>query len=499
MNLFRCIKVFLFLLIFSALPAFLSAQKDFIEVRGARKLIYDKKMGGQRLLGGVTFVHQGVIMTCDSSHFFDNNTLEAFGNVNIHQGDTLFMHGDKLKYDGNTKMAALEGNVSCTEKDMNLTTNILTYDLNTSTASYFNGGTIRSKNNTLTSKNGYYHSPSKTMSFRYNVKLKNPDYTMECDTLQYNTVSRTAFFIGPSTIRGDSTVIKTDLGWYSTINENCKLLKNSEINTGKQILRGDSIYYEKKRGYGLVLGHVYLRDTSQTAFISGGKAEYWKEAGLSIISNKPFYTQYFEKDTLYMVADTFYAWNNVKDSTRVLRAYYNCRFFKNDMQGICDSMVFKTEDSLMVLYKSPVLWNGESQMTAKLVSIRMGNKTIYGFNLTDDAFIIEKMDSIKFNQVKGRSIEGFFVKNKLNSINVKGNAQAVYYMVQNKKIIGVNKTECSEMSIRSNEKGIDQITFKKKPTAQVLPIKDLNPEEMKLKGFKWSMEIRPKSPDDLFR
>lgn len=484
----------------SAVPFLSDAQvgdkgnTKYIEIRGAHKYIYNKKLGINRLLGGVTCTHQNMIMTCDSAWLYDNNTLDAFGHINVRQGDSIFISGDKLKYNGATRLAALEGNVVCIEKEMTLTTPILTYDLNTSTASYFTGGTIQNKDNTLTSRNGYYHSPSKTLSFKYNVKLKNPQYTMSCDTLQYNTVSRIAYFIGPTKIVADSNTITTERGWYNTTSETCQLLKNSEIISGKQSLRGDSIFYQRNKGYGLALGHVQIRDTSQEGIMTGDKAEHWETAGLSMVTGKPMLTQFYEKDTLFMWADTFYTWSNTAGPERVMRAWNNCRFYKSDMQGVCDSIVYKTEDSAMVLYNSPLLWNGENQLSAREVLIRTGKKSIKYFTLIDDAFVIQKKDSSNYNQLKGRSIEGFFAGDKLNTIKVKGNAQAIYFVEQDKKIVGMNKTDCSEMFIKTSDKGIDKITFVKKPVAVILPIKDVKSDEARLKGFKWSEELRPSKP-----
>jgi lipopolysaccharide export system protein LptA len=377
---------------------------------------------------------------------------------------------------------------------MTLNINILTYDLNTSTASYYSGGTIKNKENTLSSKNGYYHSPSKTLSFKYDVKLKNPDYEMKCDTLQYNTLSRVAYFIGPTTIESDSNTIKTDLGWYNTISETGQLLKNSELISGKQSLKGDSIFYQRKKGYGLAMGNVEIRDTTQDGVMSGSRAEHWEDLGLSLITGKPMLTQYYEKDTLYIWADTFYTWSNVAGPERVMRAWFNCRFYKSDMQGKCDSIVYKTDDSTMVLYHDPLLWNGESQLSSREIRIITGTKNIKYFTLVDNAFVIQKKDSVKYNQIKGRSIEGFFKEDKLDRISVKGNAQAIYFIEQNKKIIGMNKTECSEMWVRTSEKGMDKITFIKKPVASILPVKSLKEEDLFLKGFKWNDELRPKKP-----
>ena len=470
----------------------------YIEIKSAKKLVFDEKMGGQRLLGNVIFSHENVLMHCDSAHLFDSNTVDAFSHIVIKQGDSLLIKGDKLHYDGNTKLAVLNGDVTCIEKDMTLSTSILSYDLSTSTASYFSGGTIQSKDNTLTSRNGYYHSPSKTMSFRYSVKLKNPKYTMQSDTLQYNTNLRTAYFMGTSIINFDSTQIKTDLGWYSTVQEKCKLLKNCEVISGNQILRGDSLFYDRKIGHGLVLGHVFIIDTLQHATIVGKNAEYWDDRGLSIVTGKALYTQYFKKDTLFMASDTLYSLLNKKSGGRILRSYYNCKFFSHDMAGISDSVVYTTEDSSMILYHAPILWNGESQLSAKKIVIKTGKKKLYGFILIEEAFVIEKKDTTNFNQIKGRNIEGVFTNNQITSIFVSGNAQAIYFLEQKKKIIGVNKTECSEMTIKTDSTGINEITFKKHPSSTVYPMDKVDIEELKLKGFKWSQAIRPRCLNDLY-
>jgi lipopolysaccharide export system protein LptA len=380
---------------------------------------------------------------------------------------------------------------------MSLSTKSLAYDVNTSTASYFTGGTIQSKNNTLSSRAGSYHSPSKTLSFRYDVKLKNPEYTMACDTLQYNTISRTAYFTGPTTITGDSTIIRTEQGWYSTVQENCRLTKKSEIISGKQILKGDTIIYERRRGYGLAIGNVLLTDTSGESEIQAGKAEYWENAGLSILSGSPLMAQYFEKDTLYLCADTLYSWHEAKSGERILRAYYRCKLFKRDLQGICDSIVYKTEDSLMTLYHSPVLWSSDCQLSSKKIIVKTGKKRILGFELQENAFVTQLADSNSFNQISGRTINGICKNDKITDIFVKGNAQSLYFLKEKQKVIGMNKTECSEMRIKMAGNGIDQITFIKKPVSSILPLTDLTESDKKLKGFVWRTEKKPTSVSDL--
>src|SRR3972149_11178379 len=128
----------------------------------------DKKKGKdvKKLIGHVHFKHENVDMYCDSAYLFPNNSLEAYRNVRILQGDTIQVYGDQLKYNGNTKIAELQKNVSMSDREMNLKTEYLTNDLNSSVGSYHNGGTIVSKDNVLKSEHGYYNSKAKEFSFK---------------------------------------------------------------------------------------------------------------------------------------------------------------------------------------------------------------------------------------------------------------------------------------------------------------------------------------------
>jgi len=161
-----------------------------IEIKHAGVLRFDKGINAKRLIGDVVCEHEGAVMKCDSAYLFDNNSMDAFGKISIVKGDSIFVYGDKLHYDGATKLATLQDNVKCIEKDMTLTTNLMTYDVANSIANYYDGGTIINKENTLVSKNGHYYSATKDVAFKYDVELKNKDYTMRGDTLRYNTVTK---------------------------------------------------------------------------------------------------------------------------------------------------------------------------------------------------------------------------------------------------------------------------------------------------------------------
>jgi len=469
----------------------------------------DKKKGKdvKKLIGHVHFKHENVDMYCDSAYLFPNNSLEAYRNVRILQGDTIQVYGDQLKYNGNTKIAELQKNVSMSDREMNLKTEYLTYDLNSSVGSYHNGGTIVSKDNVLKSEHGYYNSKGKEFSFKKNVTLVNPQYTMKCDTLLYNTWTKTAYFLGPTTIVSSGNIIYCENGWYDTNKDISQFNKNAVITTREQKLKGDSIYYNRKAGFGKAIKNIQVIDSAQNILITGDYAEYYEKNENSLITGHALLTQVYDKDSLFMHADTLRATYQLKDSAgkkvidydkRIMYAYHKVKFFKSDMQGKCDSLVYTYGDSTMRLYKEPVLWSETNQMTAEKVEIKTGGGEIKSLLLLNSAFIVSKEDSLKFNQVKGKTMTAYFVKNNLYKINVEGNGQAVYYAKDKGEIFSVNKTDCTDMLIFFLDNEVDKITFITKPQGTIFPIMDISPKEFILKDMKDRFKERPESKKQLF-
>jgi hypothetical protein len=151
-------------------------------------------------------------------------------------------------------------------------------------------------------------------------------------------------------------------------------------------------------------------------------------------------------------------------------------------------------------YHEPVLWSDENQLTATFMNMQMANSEISELRLFDAAFISSQEDSIRYNQIKGRNMTGYFTDNKLSSIRVEGNGQSIYYSRNSKKqYTGVNRADCSDMLIFINESKINSITLINEPDATLYPIREIPPSELRLKGFVWLVEQRPLNKEDIFR
>ena len=351
-------------------------------------LSFDKavKPDAQILNGDVCFRHDSSYMYCDSAYFFEQtNSLEAFSNVRMEQGDTLFVYGDYLFYDGNTQVAYLRENVRMENGQVTLFTDSLNYERIPNIGYYFEGGLIVDSLNQLSSFYGQYSPETKLAVFNDSVQVENPDFTLYSDTLHYDTESKVATILGPSVIVSDSGTIHTSRGWYDTVNNTSLLLDQSQVESGEKILIGDSIFYNRDTGMGEVYGNMSLIDTAQHVTLQGEYGYYNEQTGYAFATDSARFLEYSQGDTLFLHADTLQM-VTVDSVYREIKAYYGVRFYRIDMQGVCDSMQFNTRDSVLYMYTEPVLWNEQYQLYGDTIAIYMNDSTIEYAHVIQFAF-----------------------------------------------------------------------------------------------------------------
>jgi lipopolysaccharide export system protein LptA len=502
---------FLLLLLLIA-PSSLSAQTDTGEKPGMIRIelihadLYapDKKLGRElgRFIGNVAFKHKDVIMICDSAYFFQaKNQLKAFSRVHVEQGDTLDLYGDYLFYDGTEETAIMTGNVELIDNKTHLYTRILEYDVANRIATYPEKGKITDEENTLVSMLGNYYVNEKMFHFKDSIKITNPDYVMTADTMDYNTETETVFFAGPSELKGDSLNMYCEKGWYDTKNDLSRIWKNAMIDNKQQVIEGDSLFYDGKKGFGQAFNNVTITDTVNKIIVGGNYAWYFKEPEQFMVTDSAVFIQISKSDSLYLHADTISA-KTLTDTTgrsfRLMKAYMGCRIFSDDLQAKCDSLAYSFQDSVIRMYYSPVLWSEENQLTADSIAIFTKNRQADRMELYNTAFVTSKFDSLRFNQIKGRKLTGFFTDNKLQRIEVEGNGESVYYLDDKGKLVGVTHNKSSTIEIIVEKGKIQQITERQNPEGKLDPPLLNPPDKMKLPGFSWFDEIRPKKVSDIY-
>ena len=457
----------------------------------------------QILVGDVSFRHDSIYMYCDSACFYEKtNSLEAFHNVKFVQGDTLFLYGDYLFYDGNTQLAQVRNNVRMENRTTTLTTDSLNYDRIANLGYFFDGGTLMDEENVLTSDWGEYSPATKMSVFNYEVKLVNPQFTLTSDTLRYNTDTKIASIVGPSDIDSDENHIYSELGFYYTQQGQAELLERSVLTNNGKRMTGDSLFYDRNRGIGEAFRNVELVDTINKNMLTGDYCFYNQLTGYAFATDRAMATDFSQGDSLFIHADTLqlYTYHMNTDSVyREARAYHKVRFYRTDLQGVCDSLVFSSKDSCLTLYHDPILWNGNQQLLGEEIMVYMNDSTIDWAHIQNQALSVERLDSLNYNQVSGKDMKAYFEGGEMKQVDVIGTVRLVYYpMEKDSTLLGMNYSETSQLSMFLENRKLKKMSMSPKANGTLYPMTQIPPAKMKLDNFVWFDYVRPLSKEDIF-
>lgn len=580
------------------------------------------------------FAQDGTTLSADSAHFNNvANAFDAFGNVVITQSNGTIVYSDELNYNGNTKLALLTGNVKLVDKDATLTTNYLTYNLGTRLGTYTGGGQIDNPPTVITSKNGYYFGATSDAYFRYDVVVNTPEVLIKTDTLKYNSISKISYFYGPTNIfsKSDKTNLYTENGRYNTLTDQAWFGKKNLYTDGSKSLKGDSLFYDGKAGFGKAVRNVTFIDTAQKSTLKGDIGIYRKADESALVTGNAYVTMLAEQDsakmdTIWMTADTLFTKivfvrdvapldgeelksdaeiveeaviiegqsqgsvvvdgnppiadqpsatpdasvadstaaaveekkppkrrlfgllkpkkerpikeiakppvkttpvdslnNKVAQSdsiqttadslknartaikapldttrTRILLAYHKVKIFKSDLQSKADSAFYSNADSTIRCFQDPIIWTQGSQLSADTIFLQLKNQKLDNMKLKQDGFIVStERDSVKFNQVKGKMMTGLFRDSKLYKMLVDGNAESIYYTLEDSVYSGVNRTLSGRMRLDFANNKLTDVMLVRKAEGDYFPIEKIPKEKEMLEGFIWKPKERPASKEEI--
>lgn len=479
-----------------------SIPKKRIEILNAEFLEYNQAIvaNAQRLIGNVLISHNEVLMWCDSAYAYtETNRVDAFGNVHINQGDTAHLYADMIHYDGDISFARAIKNVRLVNKTTTLSSDTVDYDLISNIGYYDDNGKIVDSTNVLTSQIARYYVNEDIVYFYRDVVGYNEKYRLESDTVKYNTETGIFFIQGPTTIRDSVNTIYAEDGWYDSRTGEAQLLKNPLVYNEKQQMTGDVIDYDRNKGYGKARGMIEIIDIENNVIIKGRNAWFDEISEMAFITDSAQFIMISDGDSLFLHADTLKTVNDTIPDEKIILAFYGVRFFRTDLQGKCDSLVYFSRDSTIQFFNSPVLWSEIHQMSADYIEMRSNAPAPDEVHLNTNAFIISRQDSLMFDQVKGKNMTGYIVDEQLDRIFVDGNGQTIYYAREEDNIIGLNRAESSKIKIQFRDGKIFRISFLGNPEGKLTPLDQVEEEGRYLTGFDWKEAIRPVSRSDIFR
>lgn len=452
------------------------------------------------LTGNVLIHHDGIVITCNKAYYFKaENYVKLFGDVQMVQGDTLYLNSKYAEYSGNEKKAFATGNPVMRSPDMSLTTDTINFDRNKQEAYYRNFGRIVNKENTLTSTSGRYYASQKKSQFLTTVTIKNPEYTIKSDHVDYYHTSGHAYLFGPSTITGKNNFIYTEKGFYNSKKNVGHFLRKSYIRYDDRLIEGDSLYYDRKIEFASATNNVKITDTINKGIIKGHYGEVYKQKDSMFVTKRAVAINLVENDSVYIHGKRLMITG--KKGNQIIRAFDNARFYKTDMSGKCDSIHSSTKKALTQLIGRPVIWNAENQMTGDVIHLIGNNATekLDSLKVLNNAFLVSK-DSLGkgYNQVKGQNLYGKFRDNKLYEVDIVKNTEVIYYVYDDLELTGIEKKISSSINITLEDNKINTMTSFKSIDSDLYPETELPENARKLRGFIWRGDEIIKSKDDIF-
>lgn len=526
-----------------------------VEVLESKKLEFiriDSVTQLQIMAGNVKLRQGNSIFWCDSCVKNERTGIfEAYGRVHLNDNDTTDVYSDYLLYNINTRIANLRKNVKLTDGKGVLTTQELDYDVNTKIGTYKNGGKVVNEKTVVTSKEGTYYSDLRDVYFKKNVELKNPEFYVKTDSILYNTGNETARFIAQTFIRDSSgRTIDTREGYYNLRTGNAEFGKRSVINDGTLQVTGDMIYNNDSLGIVQIEGNGIVRDTAEGRTVIANRIFVDKNKDAFLATQKPVMIIKEDKDSIFITADTLFSarltdlygpekkdqlvsdslkldsltldslatdslalsrpktleldslssTDPKKDSTnRYFEAFRNVRIYSDSLQAVCDSLFYSFKDSTFRLYDDPVVWTNDNQVLGDTILLFTRNRKAHRMQVFNNAFIAAKLDPEIFNQIRSKRIDAWFTDGSIDSARARGNAESIYFVQdQDSAYTGVNQSECELYDVYFIQQELKRIVARNNVKGVLWPMSQKPPSEMRLLGFKWLEEKRPKTWFELF-
>lgn len=493
------------------------------------------------LSGMVHFSKGAMQMYCDSAHYYPTSeSMDAFGNVRMQQGDTLFIYADELNYDGLREIAFLyadEGkDVRMINRNVRLNTPEFTYDMVDERGYYTNGGVLTDPQNRLVSVEGEYLPATKEANFYIDVHLHRIDgrdtLDIYSDTMYYDTRTRIAEFYSPTEIISGRGTIHTTEGVYDTRNNQAQLFKHSTVHTDStSTLTGDTILYDRDRGYGEAFGNVDITDSARQTTLRGTYGYYNRLVDSAFVTGRALAMEYSRGDTLYMhgryiksildidtirttVTDTIAppagSPDTVQpqiikreivstDSTHVFTAWPRVRFYRSDMQGLCDSMIFVQRDSTLHLHHHPVVWSDDRQIFGNRIILYLNDSTIDRALLPDFAFTAQHIEDDYYNQLTGKVMEAWFNGGELSRLDVSNSVEAIFYPEENDSTINkMVNLQTANMRGWFEKRALIRMKTWPESNGRVTPLYLAKRSDLLLSKFQWYGTLRPRDSQDIF-
>jgi hypothetical protein len=175
------------------------------------------------------------------------------------------------------------------------------------------------------------------------------------------------------------------------------------------------------------------------------------------------------------------------------------KLFREDIQMSCDSLVYNDLDSLVRLYRDPLVFNeGNRQYAADSIYVVIKDRKADRARLMSNAFITTQEDSLCYDQIKGAEMMAYFDSTRtLRRFDALGGATALFFLTENDALATVNKVESKMLYALFDKGNLDKIYYFEEAKNDAYPVVQLPKDERYMKGFRWDPDRKPRGPQDI--
>jgi lipopolysaccharide export system protein LptA len=506
---------------------------DIIQGKSLRQKTIDSGYVIETIAGNVILKEGLTLFNCDSAVIdHRTNIMEAFGNIHINQNDSINTYSQHLRYFASTRIAWLDKDVKLTDKKGTLYTQTLKYDLKNDIGEYSNGGKVINGKTVLTSENGTYYTGTKDVDFKNNVHMVDPKYDIVTDSMMYNTQTQITTFITETHIKSkDGGDIYTKSGTYDLANGKgffgSRTIFEDSTHT---IYTADNSAIDETSGNAQLEGNAIIKDSANGYTILGNQIFLNKKSNTFLATRKPVLIfKGKNNDSTFIAADTLFSGIEKKDSlqqqivqrdsvktdtlktTTVVSAssdtviryflgFHHVRIFSDSLQAVCDSLYYSAEDSVFRLFQQPLVFANNSQISGDTMYLYTKYHQPSRLYVFESGMIINQANPKMYNQIRGRTINGYFKDGNLDFMKVRGSpAESIYYpQNEDSSYIGMNRCKGDLINIYFLNKEVNKVKFTNDVDGTLYPLGQIPPDQKYLKNFKWLDERRPKNKLELF-
>ncbi len=514
------------------------------------------KNGGKVINGKTTLVSEEGVYYAD--------THDVYFKKKVHLTDPKYdIDSDSLLYNTQTQVVTFITATHIISKEGgDIYTSSGNYDLKSGKAYFGNRTVIKDSNRIYVADNVAIDEKSKTAQLEGHAVIRDTvsGYTIMGGQIYSNTetksflatrkpvlifkgegndstfVSADTLFSGISTVdkKGDKVVTKTDTLKTTTIisdstvansifddavkgDTTALVLKDStvrlppardDILTDKTTVKKDSLLTGAKKIFPKATDTAIAAAHRPNIPDSIGKADSIKKDTALVISDSTARVDSSATDSALALSigkklikkDTSIISVKKDSAIRFFLAFHHVRIFNDSLQSVCDSLYYSSEDSVFRLYKDPLVFSSKSQISGDTINLYTKNKKVDRVYVFDNGLLINEIKPNMYNQMGGRTLNGYFKDGTLDYMRVKGSPAESIFFPQDKDsaFTGMNRAKGDVIDIYFINKEVNKVKFINDVDGVLYPIRQIPDDQKYLNKFKWWESRRPKSKWELF-